>query len=187
LRSSRGNRLDPRFMSGVKISCSSITVTTTFAVAALLFSLYGSNDLLFAQELPQDKSLSRDQTAIPSNLGRLYVFREIRSFGAHIDDDVTINGVPVHRLGPGMGFYCDVSPGSYVVSVLRHKAQSLNVSVVSGQSRYVCVMLHKLGGVAPRGGEITSDQAFEVHQLEPGYGAQRIQEYRLTRPTCPSP
>ena len=91
---------------------------------------------------------------MPSGMGRLYVFREIGSFGADIDDDVTINAVPVQRLRPGMGFYCDVRPGSYVVSVLRHKTNSLNVSMASGQSQYLCVMLHRLGGVSPRGGSL---------------------------------
>ena len=89
---------------------------------------------------------------MPSGIGRLYVFREIGSFGADIDDDVTINGVPVQRIRPGTGFYCDVRPGSYVMRVLRHKADSLNLSVASGQSQYICVMLHELGGVSPRGG-----------------------------------
>ena len=124
-------------------------------------------------------SAQESQSAMPSGMGRLYVFREIGSFGADIDDDVTINGIPVQRLRPGAGFYCDVRPGSYVVGVLRHKADSLNLSVASGQSQYICVMLHELGGVSPRGGALTSDQSFEVHKLEPGYGAQRIQEYRL--------
>jgi hypothetical protein len=124
---------------------------------------------------------------MPSGMGRLYVFREIGSFGADIDDDVTINGIPVQRLRPGTGFYCDVRPGSYLVSVVRHKADSLNLSIASGQSQYICVMLHELGGVSPRGGSLTSDQSFEVHKLEPGYCAQRIQEYRLTHATCRIP
>ena len=124
---------------------------------------------------------------MPSGMGRLYMFREIGSFGADIDDDVTINEIPVQRLRPGAGFYCDVRPGSYVVGVLRHKADSLSLSVASGQSQYICVMLHELGGVSPRGGSLTSDQSFEVHKLEPGYGAQWIQEYRLTHATCRMP
>ena len=152
----------------------SIAFNALVVIAALLLSPYG----LFAQEA---------QNTMPSGIGRLYVFREIGSFGADIDDDVTINGVPVQRIRPGTGFYCDVRPGSYVVRVLRHKADSLNLSVASGQSQYICVMLHELGGVSPRGGAPTSDQSFEIHKLEPGYGAQRIQEYRLTDATCRLP
>ena len=156
----------------------SIVLNAFFVIVALIFSPYGSRGLASAQE---------SQSAMPSGMGRLYVFREIGSFGADIDDDVTINGIPVQRLHPGAGFYCDVRPGSYVLGVLRHKADSLNLSVASGQSQYICVMLHELGGVSPRGGSLTSDQSFEVHKLEPGYGAQRIQEYRLIHATCRLP
>ena len=49
-------------------------------IAALIFSPYGSRGLASAQE---------SQNAMPSGMGRLYVFREIGSFGADIDDDVT--------------------------------------------------------------------------------------------------
>jgi len=115
------------------------------------------------------------------------VFRGIGSFGADIDDDVTINGIRVQRLRPGTGFYCDVRPGSYAVSVLHHKADSLNLSVASGQSQYICVMLHEAGGVSPRGGGLPSDQSFDVHKLEPEYGAVRIREYRLVHATCRLP
>jgi hypothetical protein len=165
-------------MTYLKSGIYSIVLNAFFVIVALIFSPYGSRGLASAQE---------SQSAMPSGMGRLYVFREIGSFGADIDDDVTINGIPVQRLRPGAGFYCDVRPGSYVVGVLRHKADSLNLSVASGQSQYICVMLHELGGVSPRGGSLTSDQSFEVHKLEPGYGAQRIQEYRLTYATCRMP
>jgi hypothetical protein len=165
-------------MTYLRSGISSIAFNLFFVIAALLCSPYGSRCPAFAQE---------SQSTMPGGMGRLYVFREIGSFGAVIDDDVTINGVPVQRLRPGTGFYCDVRPGSYVVSVLRHKAAALNLSVASGQSQYICVMLHELGGVSPRGGALPSDQSFEVHKLEPGYGAQRIQEYRLTHATCRLP
>jgi hypothetical protein len=117
-------------------------------------------------------------------MGRLYVFRPIRSFGAHIDDYITVNGIPVRRVTAGTGFYCDVSPGDYVIGVARHQTYPLKVSVAAGQPRYVCVMLHHLGGVAPRGGALTSDQSFEVRLLEPGYGSQRAHEYHLTQANC---
>jgi hypothetical protein len=170
-------------MTYLRSSFFSIAFNAFFVIAALLLSPYGS----FAQELTQGKSITRGQNAMSSGMGRLYVFREIQSFGADIDDDVTINAVPVQRLRPGMGFYCDVRPGSYVVSVLRHKTNSLNVSIARGQSQYMCVMLHRVGGESPRGGALTSDQSFDVHKLEPGYGAQRIQEYRLIHATCRLP
>ncbi len=119
-----------------------------------------------------------------SGKGRIYVFREVRSFGAHIDDYVTINGVPVQRVGPGTGFYCEVTPGDYVISVFRHKTYPLKVSVAAGQRQYICVMLHHLGGVAPRGGALTSDQSFDVRLLEPGYGAQLVKKYRTNEAKC---
>jgi hypothetical protein len=113
-------------------------------------------------------------------MGRLYVLRGVRSFGAHIDDYVTINGVPVQRVTPASGFYCDISPGNYVIGVWRHKNEPLKVAVMPGQQQYVSVRLHPLGGVAPRGGAITSDQTFDIRLLDPGFGAKRVLKYHMT-------
>jgi len=121
---------------------------------------------------------------VPPGVGRLYVFREVRSFGGHIDDYITINGVRVHRVTPGTGFYCDLKPGIYAIGVLQHKTNPMQVSVAIGQSQYVSVMLHKLGGVSQRGGGITPDQSFVVRLLEPDYGAQRMREYHMVSATC---
>src|SRR5260370_37466277 len=133
--------------------------------AGLFLSRGGSPYGGQAQALPSDKPLAQGQDAMRSGKGRIYVFREVRSFGAHIDDYVTINGVPVQRVGPGTGFYCEVTPGDYVISVFRHKTYPLKVSVAAGQRQYICVMLHHLGGVAPRGGAPTFDQSFHVRLL----------------------
>jgi len=159
-------------------------MNTLITVAALILSLWGSPYASPAQALPSDKPLAQGQYAMRSGKGRIYVFREVRSFGAHIDDYVTINGVPVQRVGPGTGFYCEVTPGDYVISVFRHKTYPLKVSVAAGQRQYICVMLHHLGGVAPRGGALTSDQSFDVRLLEPGYGAQLVKKYRTNEAKC---
>ena len=45
-------------------------------------------------------------------------------------------------------------------------------------------MLHTQAGVAPRSGELTSDQSFDVRLLQPGYGAQRVREYHMTEGKC---
>jgi hypothetical protein len=161
-----------------------MAVNELFAIAALLISFCWSPIVASAQQVPSNQPVTRGHSTMAGGTGRLYVFREIRSFGAHIDDDVTINGVAVGRVSPGTGFYCDISPGDYVISVLRHKAYPLKVPVAAGRPQYVCVMLHRLGGEAPRGGALTSDQSFDVRLLEPGYGAQRVQEYRLTQANC---
>lgn len=116
--------------------------------------------------------------------GRLYIFRTIRSFGAHIDDYVTVNGKSVARVSPGNGFYCEVDPGDYVVSIARHKTQPLKVSVTAGNDQYVCVMLHQQDGTAPRKGAPPSDQSFDIRLLEPGYGAERIAQYHITHASC---
>jgi hypothetical protein len=160
------------------------TVVTLVAIAALVLSLCGVRCAASAQNLPSDKRVAEGQSEMPGGMGRLYVFRVVSSFGAHIDDYVTINGVPVQRVGPGNGFYCNVSPGDYVIGVARHETYLLKVSVAAGQRQYICVMLHHLGVVAPRGGALTSDQSFDVRLLEPGYGAQRMQGYRLTGANC---
>jgi hypothetical protein len=137
-----------------------------------------------AQELPPNKPAPIGASTIASAEGQLYVFREVRSFGAHIDDYVTVNGVPVRRVTPGSGFYCSVRPGEYVIAVARHKNFPLEVSVAAGQRQYISVMLSHKGGVAARGGAAASDQSFDVRLLEPGYGAERIREYHLTEANC---
>jgi len=152
--------------------------------AAVHLVAYGSQCPALAQESLSHNSGTHERGALAAGMGRLYVFREVRSFGAHIDDYVTIDGLPVHRVTPGTGFYCDVRPGSYVISVARHKTYQLRLSVDAGQREYVCVMLHTQGGVAPRGGALTSDQSFDVRLLEPHYGRQRAREYRLTEAKC---
>ena len=151
---------------------------------AMLLIAYGSQCPALAQESVSHNSATHEGGVLPAGMGRLYVFREVLSFGAHIDDDVTIDGLPVHRITPGSGFYCDVRPGNYVIGVARHKTHLLRLSVAAGQREYVCVMPHTQAGVAPRGGAPTSDQSFDVRLLEPAYGAQRALEYRLVQTTC---
>ena len=103
---------------------------------------------------------------------------------SHIDDYINVNSVPVHRVTPGTGFYCDVPPGDYVIALAGHKTNPQKVSVEAGQKQFVCVMLHHLGGVAPRGGALTSDQSFDVRLVAPEYAARRVQEYPLMRANC---
>jgi hypothetical protein len=158
------------------------------AVNALLFTgMLSTTSRLtsaVAQESPLKKLGAKQESAIANGMGRLYIFRPISSFGAHIDDYITVDGVPVHRLAPGTGFYCDLAPGQYVIGVAGHKTSPLEVSLAAGQASYVCVMLHPQGGVSPRGGALTSDQSFVVRKFEPEFGAQRAREYPLTRESC---
>ena len=137
-----------------------------------------------AQGSPLNKLAAPQESPVANGTGRLYIFRPIRSFGAHIDDYVTVDGIPVHRLAPGTGFYCDLAPGKYAISVAGHKTTPLEVSLAAGQASYVCVMLDPQGGVSPRGGALTSDQSFVLRKFEPEFGAQRAREYSLTRETC---
>jgi hypothetical protein len=162
-----------------------VAFSTRCILAVIVFlATCGFTGSAGAQGLPSGEPPSHVLNTITSGMGRIYVFRPIRSFGAHIGDYVTVNGVSVHLLTPGTSFYCDVSPGDYVIGVARHKTYPAKISVAAGQSRYVCVMLHHLGGVAPRGGAVTSDQSFEVRLLNPDYGAQRMRGYRLTKVKC---
>lgn len=154
------------------------------AAAAIFVAVCASFYAASAHDGPSTKTTVQRQPAMSGGMGRLYVFRPIRSFGAHIDDYITVNGVPVRLVTPGTGFYCDVPAGDYVIGVVRHKTYPLKVSVTAGQTRYVCVMLHHLGGVAPRGGALNSDQSFDVRLLEPDYGAERVEQYPLTRAKC---
>lgn len=150
----------------------------------IFLAICGSSYAARAQELPANKPGVQESGTTIAGMGRLYFFRPIRSFGANIGDYVTVNGVPVYLITPGKGFYCDVSPGRYVVGVARHKTYQLKVSVAAGELRYVCVMLHHQGGASPRAGALTSDQSFEVRLLEPDYGARRVHEYPLARANC---
>lgn len=159
-------------------------VTVNVLVFTAMLSATGRLTSAIAQEPPQKKQGTSLESAIANGMGRLYIFRPIRPFGAHIVDYVTVDGIPVHRLAPGTGFYCDLSPGEYVISVAGHKTSPLEVSLAAGQASYVCVMLYHQGGVSPRGGALTSDQSFVVRSFEPEYGAQRAREYPLIRETC---
>ena len=159
-------------------------VALNVVVFTAMLSAAGGLTSAVAQESPLNKRTVSQESALANGMARLYVFRPIRSFGAHIDDYITVDGIPVHRLAPGTGFYCDLAPGQYVISVAGHKTSPLEVSLKVGQASYVCVMLHPQGGVSPRAGALTSDQSFVVRKFEPEFGAQRAHEYPLTRESC---
>ena len=117
-------------------------------------------------------------------MGRLYVFRGIRALGAHVADYVTLNGAPVQRVSPGGGFYCDLKPGTYAISMFRHKANAATVPIAAGQRQYVYVSVRELGATSPRGGATAADLSFDVRVLDPAYGEKRAGEYKLTRSSC---
>jgi len=158
-------------------------LVNTLTITMLLMA-YESQCPALAQESLSHNSATQEESALSTGMGRLYVFRGVRSFGAHIDDYVTIDGLPVHRIPPGTGFYCNVRPGDHVISVARHKTNLLRLSVAASQRQYISVRLHPEAGVAPRGGALTSDQSFDVQLLEPAYGMQCVREYRLTEAIC---
>ncbi len=108
----------------------------------------------------------------------------VRSYGAQIDDSVTVNGTSIQKITPGNGIYCDLAPGEYVLGLAQRKAQPIKVSVTAGQRQYVCVMLHHRGGATPRSGALASDQSFDLRLLDPAYGAQRVGQYHLTAANC---
>jgi hypothetical protein len=160
------------------------SVLVTILLVAFVLSVCVLPCVASGDASPSATPTPQAQSIKPGAPGRLYIFREVTSFGADIDDYVTVNGVKVQRITPGTGFYCDVSPGVYLVGVYRHKGRILKVSVSSGQRIYILVKLHLLGGVAPRAGTLTPDQSFDDERLNPGFGARRVQEYRLTRANC---
>lgn len=122
-------------------------------------------------------------SAAPKAKGRLYVFRMVRSYGAHLDDYVTINGASIQKIKPGNGIYCDLPPGDYTVGLAQRKAQPIKVSVLPGQRQYVCVMLHHRGAT-PRSGALAADQSFDIRLLDPAYGAERAAQYHLVPASC---
>lgn len=150
-------------------------------IAAIAAS--GSQCPALAKE-PSLSSTAQPRGEFSRAMGCLYVFREVRSFGAHISDYVTVDGTPVHRITPGSSFYCELHPGDYLIGIARHKSNHLIVSIAPGQCRYVCVMLYTEEGIAPRSGVLPSDQSFDIQLVEPDYGAERVREYPLTRGKC---
>ncbi len=118
--------------------------------------------------------------------GRIYIFRMVRSFGAHIDDYVTVNGTSVARVSPGNGIYCDVAPGDYLIGVARHKTQPLKVSVTAGQGAI------RLCDAPPAGRRnLAAQRSIHLRSViryaTAGaclWSAERVQEYHLTRATC---
>ena len=157
---------------------------TQFLLRAVLVALLllGSS-MTYAQAVPSATN-SPVAPAPGAGMGRLYVFRGIRPFGAHIADFVTLNGTPIQRVSPGGGFYCDLQPGSYAISMFRHKAKPATVPIAAGQQQYVYISVREQGGGSARGGAAAIDMAFDVRVLDPAYGAKRASEYRLTRSSC---
>jgi len=155
-----------------------------FLAAGLIWTAPGTACAAPAQNLSASPQSAQEQNNKTQEGGRLYIFRPIRSFGAHIHDYITLNGVPAYRLTPGTGFYCDLPSGEYVVAVAQHNSNSLKVSVTAGQASYVSVMLHQSRGAAPRTGALTSDQSFDVRLVDPGFGAQRVHEYQMVSASC---
>jgi hypothetical protein len=163
-------------MTGPRSRRLAATIKVTSIVALVL--------LLYGAPKAGPSTTSQRQDAVSSAKGRIYIFRIVRSFGAHLDDTVVINGAAIHRLGAGNGIYCDVPPGDYTVGLSQHKARPLKVSVAAGQQQYICVMLHARSSVTPRSGALSSDQSFDIRLLNPDYGTQRIREYHLTKADC---
>ena len=140
--------------------------------------------VVMATILPRANQVLAEGTSASASKGRLYIFRMVRSYGAHIDDSVTINGASIQKITAGNGIYCDVPPGDYVVGLAQRQAKPIKVSVMAGQRQYVCVMLHHRGGATPRSGVPASDQSFDLRLLDPSYGAQRAGQYHLTPANC---
>ena len=140
----------------------------TAVISALVLSLFG---------FPHAASM-------PINKGRIYVFRMVRSSGAHLNDVLTIDGVEVQRISPGNGIFCDVTPGEHLLGLAQDKVRPLKVLVEAGQPQYVCVMLQHQKGSSLRSGAISSDQSFKIQLLDPAYGSERLKEYHVTRANC---
>ena len=165
---------------------------TTVMVLLVVFGLCRNSLLAQAQLHDQLRNVGEqrepemppDLGMPPPGKGRLYVFREVRPYGAHIGHYITVNGVPVQRLGAGSGFYCDVTAGDYVVGIAGHESDAVKVTVTAGQWQYLCVSMRVQGGVAPKSGVINSDQSFNVRLLAQDYGAQRAHEFHLSRASC---
>lgn len=93
---------------------------------------------------------------VPTSKGRIYIFRMVRSAGVPLDDVLTIDGVPVQRISPGNGIFCDVTPGEHLLGLVHDKAHPLKVLVKAGEPKYVCVMLQHQKGSSLRSGALLS-------------------------------
>lgn len=112
--------------------------------------------------------------AIGQDRGRLYVFRHYNYVGSAGSPTININNLPVATLGLVGAFYCDLLPGSYVISAYSPgvSASPTAASVVAGQATYVEVSPGFLG--------------WSLTLAKPQAAAADIQSMRLTVANCPS-
>src|SRR5271170_5754499 len=77
------------------------------------------------------------EAPVAQNVGRIYLYRGGRNWGAGLQPDIKINGVKVGEAVPGGYFYVDEAPGTYTVTIATEKEETVSVPVVAGQAVYV--------------------------------------------------
>jgi hypothetical protein len=86
---------------------------------------------------PSLKDSQASVQPLPTNMGRIYFYREGSPIGAAIQPSVYVNQQRVGSSVPGGVFYRDFAPGTYVVSVETEVEKTVTVNLAAGQTRYV--------------------------------------------------
>ncbi|HKD21373.1 MAG TPA: DUF2846 domain-containing protein [Rhizomicrobium sp.] len=86
---------------------------------------------------PTFDQMRATEAPVAQNMGRIYLYRGGKVWGAGLQPAVKINGVKVGEAVPGGYFYVDEAPGTYTVSITTEKEESVSVPVVAGQPVYV--------------------------------------------------
>ena len=98
--------------------------------ALLMLSACASSGPLYRDAVKGYPPIAKDS-------GRLYLYREARSFAAGIQPSVMVDGRKVRDSVPGSYTMLDLAPGDHVVSVSTEVEKSVNVKILSKQETYV--------------------------------------------------
>lgn len=85
---------------------------------------------------PKFTELSSTMAAIPSDSGRIYIYRTT-ALGAAIQPAVKLNGETIGDAVPMGYFYIDRKPGNYELETTTEVTRKLSLTLEQGQQRYV--------------------------------------------------
>ena len=85
---------------------------------------------------PTYREYSANIPAIPSDSGRIYLYR-MTMFGGAIQPEIRINGDVVGKAVPKGFFFVDRPAGNYEISLSTEAKRSLTFNLEAGQEKYV--------------------------------------------------
>jgi hypothetical protein len=109
----------------MKVACKLAFVAAIFLLAAGC-----------ATSGPKFTEISSTMDALPSDTGRIYIYRSA-VVGMAIQPEVRLNGEVVGRAVPMGFFYLDEKPGNYELETTTEVTRKLSLTLEQGQKRYV--------------------------------------------------